>query len=161
MNKKDWENIEWKWHSGIIKPGYQIASGNNKDTPYPDGSIKLQKPHFAKLGLSLKGYYNGTINIHFPGYKWILQNPRICFPHLKWNNTTKPETFCFWPIVIRKDFTVINGLIYYPHPGTKTTHFQDECCVEILAPFIENIEYNTEIELGVNNDTCKLIKLQK
>ncbi|NJQ97456.1 MAG: hypothetical protein HC784_06995, partial [Hydrococcus sp. CSU_1_8] len=41
-------------------------------------------------------------------------------------------------------------LIYYPHPETKRTHFQDNSTLEILAPFIEYLNYGDSIQVQIN-----------
>ena len=43
----------WTWR------GVRVSA----DSPYPDGSIPLQMPHFAARGLDLLPYYPATLNI--------------------------------------------------------------------------------------------------
>ena len=55
--------------------GYRIASGFTNNSPYPDGSIKLQTPIFQKLGLDISTYFPGTININISPYTYKARKP--------------------------------------------------------------------------------------
>ena len=52
-----------QWHRCQRRPGHGVASGRSTDGPYPEGSIALQRPHFARLGLDLGACFNGTLNV--------------------------------------------------------------------------------------------------
>ena len=50
---------------GVVKEGHGVASGKNFDARFPDGTIAMQMPYFKRLGIDLKSYFKGTINIFF------------------------------------------------------------------------------------------------
>ena len=52
-------------------------------------------------------------------------------------------------VIIKKNS--YSGPIYLPDPTTKVTHFQRETAIEILLPFIKNLENGKNILLEVNN----------
>ncbi len=136
--------------SGIVKPGHQVASGLAEDSPYEEGTIAMQLPHFQKLGLDLSGYFLGTLNIDIAPHKFKVLNPQFTFPLVKWHPNYPAETFSFSSCqVIVKDIEY-QSLIYYPHPETKIGHFQDDAILEAIAPPITKIKYGDAVELRVN-----------
>jgi hypothetical protein len=54
----DWISVE-----GIVQAGHGVASGNTAQSPYPQGTIKMQQPFFRQLGLDLSPYFPGTLNV--------------------------------------------------------------------------------------------------
>ncbi|NER98945.1 MAG: hypothetical protein F6J86_34845, partial [Symploca sp. SIO1B1] len=60
------------------------------------------------------------------------------------------EDFSFSPCRISYHNQTYSGWIYYPHPETKPAHFQDPSILEILAPFIPNMNYGATISLDIN-----------
>jgi len=52
---------------------------------------------------------------------------------------------------------VYNALIYYPHAETKIGHFQNKSTMEIIAPFINNIEYGDILYIIVNKLEIEII----
>ena len=53
--------------------------------------------------------------------------------------------------LIVPDSSVVNGLIYYPHPETKPTHLQPPDMLELFLPFVRQLAYGTTIQLEVPN----------
>jgi len=143
-------NPEWHTVVGRIQPGYQIASGKATDSPYPEGSIKMQLPYFQALGLDLTDCFLGTLNVSIHPYRFELVQPTYTFPQVQWNPDSPAEDFSFSPCRISYDNQTYSGWIYYPHPETKPAHFQDPSTLEILAPLIPNLAYGTTISLDIN-----------
>ena len=75
--------------------GHQVASGNATDSPYPQGTIKLQQPHFLKLGLDLTSFYPATINAKFECSDLKLIHWHYEFKGIKWVDNYPCEDFRF------------------------------------------------------------------
>ena len=80
---------------GTVVKGYRIASGLNRKSPYPYGSIKMQLPYFRNLGLDLYEYYPATINVSIFPKKFVPDNPDYKFSKVKWCGNQPPEDFSF------------------------------------------------------------------
>jgi hypothetical protein len=145
-----------RWHRGVVVRGHGVASGQAPDSPYPQGTIALQRPCFAKLGLDLGDCYPGTINLSFPGGVWQLSEPAFQVTSLRWTDRHPPENFSFWPCRLRLETAAAEqaAWIYWPHPDTKARHFQDPDRLEILAPWIEGLQPGMAMELGVDGGRC-------
>ncbi len=147
------------WHSAVLLKGHGVASGQalsateSRSSPYPRGTIAMQAPFFAALGLDLSPYWPGTLNLSLSPSELRLRHPDYLFRDLKWTDLHPPETFSFWKIRLRSDRSHdvnVPGLIYWPHPETKVRHWQNQSTLEILAPFINHVSPNQKFELGVN-----------
>lgn len=155
-----------RWHVAVLLEGHGVASGqalrsgSSRMSPYPEGTIAMQSPFFAALGLDLSPYWPGTLNLSFAPAELKLKNPDFLFSDLEWTHLHPPETFSFWKIRLRSTdlhgFDV-SGLVYYPHPETKTRHWQSPSILEILAPRIAPIRVGQQFELGVNPASIQLI----
>ena len=132
--------------TGKIVSGHRVASGLAKDSPYPQGTIEMQTPHFQKLGVDLSAFYPGTLNVAIAPYRFRL-SPQRTLPQVKWSPRHNPETFSFAPIQLQWQAQTHSGLIYYPHPETKINHFQDPSVIELLMPKISGIAYGDEVTL--------------
>ena len=148
--------------SGIVKPGYQVASGSSLHSPYPKGTIEMQMPFFKKRGLDLSSFFYGTLNVFiFPknqkikGFKII--KPDFYFPLLEWIPQKKIESFSFVSGNIKYQDVLYPCYLYFPHPKTKETHFQEPKIMEILAPKINKISYHQNIELQFAGDKILLV----
>ncbi|MDJ0600366.1 MAG: hypothetical protein QNJ37_16185 [Crocosphaera sp.] len=141
---------EWIKVTGIITKGHQVASGMAKDSPYPQGTIEMQTPFFKQLGLEISAFFPGTLNINIRPYKFKLYNPQYTFETVKWNPSSPAETFSFSFCQVLYKKGKYTGLIYYPHPETKPTHFQDDSTLEILTQPLDCIEYGQSIQLSLN-----------
>lgn len=133
--------------TGKLVEGHQVASGKGAESPYPVGTIAMQKPFFKKLGLDLSGYFEGTLNLKLPIQSFHIEQPDFCFENLVWAPGFNKETFSFLKCQILYKSQHYAGWVYYPHPETKTLHFQQNNMIEILAPTIENIVYGDELTL--------------
>ena len=75
-----------------------------------------------------------------------------------------PENFsffkcCLW--VSKKIGREIypEGYIYLPHPSTKPGFFQPDNILEIIAPYISNLDYGTVVELSATKDSVLFNKI--
>jgi hypothetical protein len=140
--------------------GYRIASGLTSNSPYSDGSIKLQTPVFQALGLDISNYYPGTINININPYIYTSCSPWKTFLNVDWIDLNPPEDFSFFQVILIYESNHYDGLIYLPHPETKARHHQSLNILEILAPYIENISYGDELEIIIDSNEIVFIREQ-
>ena len=149
---------EWNKVTGKVIQGHQIASGNASNSPFPAGSIELQKPHFEKLGLDLSPFYLGTLNISIAPFKYSLTENVQTFRQVAWSDKCSPEDFSFSECQIEFGDKIYSGMIYRPHPETKPDHFQEPSTVEILAPKIDGIDYGDSVTLHLNPEQVTLVE---
>ncbi len=147
MNKTD-------THSQVVAArivrGHRVASGQNGNPLFPGGTLKMQTPFFRALGLDLSRYYGGTLNISIAPFQYRVVAPRLTYRAVKWHPTEPPEDFSFFDLRLLCDnLPSVEGLIYFPHPDTKPTHFQAPDVLELLLPFVEGLAYNNEIRLEI------------
>jgi hypothetical protein len=140
----------WLKIDGIIEPGHQVASGRSNESPYPAGTIELQKPFFKERGLDLTAFFDGTLNISIRPYTFTLTHPQYTFRGVGWTSHHPPEDFSFSPCVLLFNGAGYNCWIYYPHLETKTVHFQDPSIIEVLAPFIPDLNYGDRTVMMIN-----------
>jgi CTP-dependent riboflavin kinase len=141
---------QWITVEGIIKQGHQIASGISQDSPYPGGSIAMQIPFFQQLGLNLTDFFPGTLNVLISPHTFAIKRPEYTFRNVEWTSHHPPEHFSFSRCQVIYKNVYYKSLIYYPHPETKRTHFQDNSTLEILAPLIEHLNYGDSIQVQIN-----------
>lgn len=148
--------MDWLRALGTVVQGHGVASGRGAGTPYPQGSVTMQKPFFAALGLSLDGLFEGTLNISIAPMRWRLRQPRHTFPHLRWTHLHPPETFSFSPCRVEFDHRLNEGWVYWPHPETKAAHFHHDSIVEVLMPWIEGLKPGLPLRLDLHAAECEL-----
>ena len=118
----------------------------------------MQTPHFLRLGLDIRRFFPGTLNISIAPHVYRMRQPRWTFAGVEWYEGLC-ETFSFSPcrLVVDQDTAggqaplkvppaltgAVEGLIYYPHPETKPDHFHDDSTLEVLAPFLGDTEEGT------------------
>jgi CTP-dependent riboflavin kinase len=138
------------WHrlTGILVQGHQVAS--RPSAAYPYSSLEKQKPHFKDRGLDLSTYFNGTLNISIEPREFEMSKPELTFPMIEWTDLHPPETFSFSCCKVKFEGKEYAGWVYYPHPETKKTHFQNPSLIEVITYEIANIKYGDAIELEVN-----------
>ncbi len=151
-------NNNWAMINGVIQPGHQIASGQSQNRRYPEGSIKMQKPLFAQLGLDLSSMHDATLNVSIAPYQFSMQQPELTFRDVEWTSLHPPEHFSFSRCSVIVQNVEYSSWIYYPHPETKTTHFQQPSILEIIAPLIPDIKYGDSIQLAINTNEVSLDK---
>jgi hypothetical protein len=145
--------MNWRRVSGVIVRGHRVASGLNGDPRFPGGTLAMQRPYFAALGLDLAAMHAGTLNISIAPARYELRQPRWTFPLVKWHPTEPAETFSFVQARMETaDRREAAGWIYHPHPETKPEHFQSTDVLEVLMPFVEGLDYGTPVTLWVPED---------
>lgn len=166
-----------RWHRCRRQAGHGVASGRASDSPYPAGTLALQRPAFARCGLDLGACFNGTLNLLVPGGEWRLTAPALRIDQLEWTPLHPPETFSFWPCLLRwpaasgadpafpaecSSLQPLAGWIYWPHPETKRRHHQPAGQLEVLMPWIADLAElearSGGLELGVDGRHCRLIQ---
>ncbi len=134
--------------TGILTQGHQVAS--RPSAAYPYSSLEKQKPYFKDLGLDLSTYFNGTLNISIAPLEFEMTNPEFTFPLVEWTDLHPPETFSFSRCKVKFEGQEYAGWVYYPHPETKKTHFQNPSLIEVIAGRIPNIKYGDTVEIKIN-----------
>jgi hypothetical protein len=144
--------------TGIVQAGHQVASGRSSNSPYDQGTIALQTPHFLALGLDIRAYFQGTLNISLAPFVYSLIRPAHSFKQVKWHPDYPWEDFSFAPCQLTYRNTTYPSLIYFPHPETKINHWQDPSIIELLAPKVDSIAYGDRVELEVNPKVIQIFK---
>ena len=145
----------WIYVPGTLIQGHGVASGQGEDPRFPGGTIRMQQPVFADLGLNLDNYFPGTINVSIHPHQYRVKQAKYTFKQVKWADHAPPEDFSFFdcwlmPGMARR----IQGLIYYPHPETKPEHFQDAATLEVITEFIDGLSYG--MPLGIELDDSQI-----
>lgn len=130
--------------------GHQVASRPSKDYPY--SSLEKQKPFFKALGLDLQKYFTGTLNISIAPFEFEMVKPEHTFELVKWTDLHPPETFSFSRCKVIFKGVEYTGWVYYPHPETKKTHFQNASLLEVITYEIPNIQYGDGVDIEINPD---------
>lgn len=141
---EDWQRVR-----GIVRRGHRVASGTGEDRRYPEGTLRMQRPFFAALGLDLAPYYEGTLNVDIAPRSFALARPRHTFRRVTWTHLHPPEDFSFSQCRVVHRGTEHAGWVYTPHPETKAAHFQPPTMMELLLPWIDGVSYGDEVELRV------------
>lgn len=142
---------------GILTQGHRVASGLAPDSPYDRGTIEMQTPYFQQLGLDLRGYYPGTLNLNLSPLTVEVKQPEYTFRQVKWHPDYPAEDFSWSACIVWWEDIAYPGLIYYPHPETKIGHFHDRSTLEVIAPLIPNIHYGDRVQLQID-PTAILVK---
>jgi len=141
-------NTPWIRLTGILAQGHQVAS--RPSAAYPYSALEKQKPYFKALGLDLYSYFNGTLNISIAPLEFEMTKPELTFSLVEWTDLHPPETFSFSRCRVWFKGKSYDGCVYYPHPETKKTHFQNPSLVEVITYEIAKIKYGDGIELEIN-----------
>ncbi len=137
--------------SATIVQGHRVASGLNGNPRFPGGTLRMQLPFFAELGLDLNAFYPGTLNVSIAPMSYRVGTPRHTFRDLKWHPEDPAEDFSFFDVIVHRDGAPpVSGFIYFPHPDTKPTHFQKIDVLELLLPWTEGLTYGMKIRLEVS-----------
>jgi len=144
-------NESWEKIGGVILKGHGVASGTGTDRRYPAGTLQMQRPFFASLGLDLAEMHGGTLNISIAPFHFILTNPAHTFRRVEWTDLHPPEDFSFSRCRLIREDGVCDGWVYTPHPETKAAHFHPPAVLEIIAPFIPGLAYGDRVELLINS----------
>ena len=71
---------------GTVIAGHGVASGRESDSPYPAGTIALQRPFFQDLGLDLTDCFEGTLNVSVAPMELVLRDPDHTFECVDWSD---------------------------------------------------------------------------
>ena len=130
--------------------GHRVASGLNGDPRFPGGTLRMQVPHFLALGLDLRAFHLGTLNVSIAPLCYRVVKACHSFAQVKWHPTEPAEDFSFFDVrVIRPGASPVAGLIYFPHPETKPEHFQQPDVLELLLPFVNGLHYGMALSLEI------------
>jgi len=141
---------QWQTVVARILQGHRVASGLNRNPRFPGGTLRMQVPHFLALGLDLRPFYPGTLNVNIAPCCYRVAMARHTFANVKWHPTEPAEDFSFFDVrLVRSDAPSIAGFIYHPHPETKPEHFQQPGVLELLLPFVEGLSYGMELSLEI------------
>ncbi len=130
--------------------GHQVASRPSKDYPY--SSLEKQKPFFKALGLDLQKYFTVTLNISIAPFEFEMTHPEHTFELVEWTDLHPPETFSFSRCKVIFKGVEYTGWVYYPHPETKKTHFQNASLLEVITYEIPDIQYGDGVDIEINPD---------
>ena len=136
--------------------GHQVASGKAKDPRFLQGTIAAQLPFFQALGLNLKDFYCGTLNAQFNCSSIVLKHFDYHFKQVKWHTKMPAEDFKFCRCNILVKEQSFAALIYQPQEQTKIEHFQPKNQLELLAPFIEHINYGDTLALDIPEQSINI-----
>ena len=149
--------------NGIVTPGYQVASGQAENSPFPAGSIDMQLPYFKQAGWDLHqlipNLYLGTININIAPLEAHVIRPDFVCCHVKWTDHIAPEDFLFVTCQVIHHNKTYDALVYYPSPHTKPAmHKHNFQCLEILSSKIPNLCYNDPIQLDIKTSSVDIMQ---
>ncbi len=140
----------WIRLKGRLLQGHRVASQPSREYPY--SSFEKQKPYFKELGLDLSTYFNGTLNISIAPLEFEMTQPEFTFELVEWTNLHPPETFSFSRCKVWFEDRAYEGWVYYPHPETKKTHFQNPSLIEAITYEIPLIQYGDALDVGINTE---------
>ena len=130
--------------------GHRVASGLNGNPRFPGGTLRMQTPHFLDLGLDLRVFHVGTLNVSIAPLHYSVGRAKLTFANVQWHPTAPAEDFSFFDVrLLRPQGDPVAGLIYYPHPNTKPEHFQQTDVLELLLPFVAGLQYGMELQLQI------------
>ncbi len=137
--------------TATVHKGHRVASGLNGNPKFPGGTLAMQAPFFAALGLDITVYHPGTLNLSIAPWRYEVVAPRLTFRQVRWHPTEPAEDFSFFDCELRPaGGEPVRGLVYYPHPETKPGHFQAADVLEVLAPTMPGLAYGEALELSVD-----------
>lgn len=141
-----------------VVQGHRVASGSNGDARFPGGTIRMQTPHFASLGLDLTAFHPATLNVSIAPRFYQIVAPRLTFRAVKWHPTEPAEDFSFFDVkVTLPGNDPVSGLIYQPHPETKPEHFQKPDVLELLLPFLSAVSYGDALLLETPAEQMRFV----
>jgi len=144
----------WTSVHGVLTKGYGVASGPSEAYPY--GALERQTPIFKARGLDLAAFYPGTLNIDIRPSVFEMLRPEFTFRDVRWTDLHSPEHFSFSRCRLVYQHAPIDGWIYYPHPETKRSHFQEPSILEVIAPWIDGFLLGDQLEVLVRAERVAL-----
>jgi hypothetical protein len=79
-----------------------------------------------------------------------MTKPEFTFPLVEWTDLHPPETFSFSRCKVKFEGKEYAGWVYYPHPETKKTHFQNPSLIEVITYEVANLKYGDTLEVEIN-----------
>ena len=147
-----------EWITTRLVSGHGVASGRSISSPYPAGTIAMQRPFFKGLGLDLDSCWPGTLNLSIAPLEFQLKQPDHCFESVHWTDQHPPETFSFWRIeVMQPSGQSVSAWLYYPHPETKARHWQPATVVEVLAPRLDGLTPGCELAVRDSHNRLRCV----
>jgi hypothetical protein len=144
------KNQQNQFISARVVQGHRVASGLNGNPRFPGGTLRMQTPHFRRLGFDISQLYVGTLNVSIAPLQYRVGRPKCTFSKVKWHPTEPAEDFSFFDVRVKLPAgEAVDGFIYYPHPETKPEHFQAPDVLELLLPFLKGIKYGMELSLEI------------
>lgn len=137
----------WQCVGGRVRQGHRVASGTGEDRRYPAGTVRMQRPFFAERGLDLSPFFEGTLNVEIAPQAFALVKPTHTFRQVSWTELHPPEDFSFSRCRVVHRGAEYVGWVYTPHPETKAAHFQPPTMLEIIAPWVEGLNYGDAVDL--------------
>lgn len=151
--RDDWQTVAAK-----VVPGHGVASGKNGDPKFPGGTLRMQIEHFRDRGIDLSKYHVGTVNVSIAPHSYQIVSAPHTVRQVKWHPIDPAEDFSFFNVRVKvSDGTAVDGLIYFPHPDTKPTHFQRPDILELLLPFMDALHYGAELEIAVRREQMRFV----
>ncbi len=150
------KQVDWIAIPGVVCEGFGVASGGC--SAFPEGTIRAQIPLFLERGLDLSHCFPGTLNVSIAPRTLILIEPQYTFRQVRWAANHPAEDFSFSACRISCHGVTQPGYVYYPHPETKPQHFQPPYVVEILAPFIEGVAYESPVTIELNPAEVRVVE---
>jgi hypothetical protein len=146
--------MAWSTIVGRVVSGHGVASGKADDPRFPVGTLSMQQPFFLERGLDVSRFHGGTLNVSIKPRRYHIIKSAFTFRKVKWTPDLPAEDFSFFDCRIGKPDCgkFVDALIYYPHPETKPEFFQDSSTLEIVAPFIDDIDVQTSLLLHYKNN---------
>lgn len=135
---------------GQVVPGHGVAGGSSRASPYPAGTIAMQIPFFAALGLDLSPFHPGTLNVSTRPYFIRIVNPAFHFADVRWTELHGPESFDFIHVGLRLGRRKVEAWGYRPTAETKAGHPQPSEVLEVIAPFLPDIRHHSEVLLELD-----------
>lgn len=132
--------------NGVVGRGYGVCSGQAKDSPYPAGSLVLQKPFFLERGLDLSAFFSGSLNVSIAPYHWKISKASHTFRQVNWFKELS-EDFSFIACRLGVQDVWHDAMVYYPHPETKPDHFLEDTVIEVMAAPLAGIGYGSAVRL--------------
>jgi len=131
--------------SGRILRGHGVAGGGNPDSPFPAGTIEMQRPFFAAGGLDLSGFHLATLNVSTAPVAIHIHSPVHRFEEVDWTRVHGPESFEFVHVGLELPDRVVEAWGYRPTPETKAAHPQPPEVLEVIAPFVSELVRAREV----------------
>ena len=136
--------------AGMIVRGHRVASGANPRSPYPQGTISLQIPHFAQRGLDLSAFHPATLNVSTSPFDVLFECPAHRFEDVRWTDLHGPETFELVHVELELADRVVRAWGYRPTAETKADHPQPADVLEIIAPYLPEASILRELNVRLD-----------